>query len=55
MRVMRDVFESFLQMGPMSQVFSMIPGFDAAGLGGMLGQGGDKASQVCCIFCVFLF
>eukprot|EP00879_Flechtneria_rotunda_P006329 GHRR01006652.1.p1 GENE.GHRR01006652.1~~GHRR01006652.1.p1 ORF type:complete len:520 (+),score=205.24 GHRR01006652.1:452-2011(+) len=42
MRVMRDVFESFLNMGPLSQVMAMIPGFDAK----FMPQGNDKASQV---------
>ncbi len=43
MRVFRDVFESFLSMGPLSSVLGMIPGFDAS----FLRQGNDKASQVC--------
>eukprot|EP00882_Tetradesmus_deserticola_P010979 GHRQ01011613.1.p1 GENE.GHRQ01011613.1~~GHRQ01011613.1.p1 ORF type:complete len:316 (+),score=138.04 GHRQ01011613.1:241-1188(+) len=42
MRVMRDVFESFLNMGPLSSVMAMIPGFDS----NIMQQGNDKNSQV---------
>ncbi|WIA37924.1 hypothetical protein OEZ86_001301 [Tetradesmus obliquus] len=43
MRVMRDVFESFLNMGPLSQVMGMIPGFDSS----FMAQGNnDKNSQL---------
>jgi len=42
MRVLRDMFESFLQMGPMSQMMGMIPGFDA----NLLGSNNDKSSQI---------
>lgn len=41
MRVMKEMFESFLQMGPLSQVMSMIPGFNAG-----LAAGNDKNSQI---------
>lgn len=42
MRVLRDVFESFINMGPLSQVMSMIPGFNA----NFMGAGGDKQSAL---------
>lgn len=42
MRVLRDVFESFLNMGPVSQVMAMLPGFNSD----MLPKGNDKHSQV---------
>ncbi|KAI8464732.1 MAG: subunit of the signal recognition particle [Monoraphidium minutum] len=44
MRVMRDVFESFLNMGPVSQIMGMIPGFNADMFGG--GASGDRQSQL---------
>ncbi|GAX73630.1 hypothetical protein CEUSTIGMA_g1081.t1 [Chlamydomonas eustigma] len=42
MRVMKDMFESVLEMGPMSQMMSMIPGFNSD----LLPQGNDKNSQL---------
>ncbi|GBG00646.1 signal recognition particle 54 kDa, partial [Raphidocelis subcapitata] len=44
MRVMRDVFESFLSMGPVSQIMGMIPGFNADMFGG--GASGDRQSSL---------
>lgn len=46
MRVMREIFDSVLQMGPLSQIMGMLPG----GLGSMAqmlgGQQGDRQSQL---------
>eukprot|EP00197_Chlamydomonas_leiostraca_P013012 CAMPEP_0202865184 /NCGR_PEP_ID=MMETSP1391-20130828/5319_1 /ASSEMBLY_ACC=CAM_ASM_000867 /TAXON_ID=1034604 /ORGANISM="Chlamydomonas leiostraca, Strain SAG 11-49" /LENGTH=499 /DNA_ID=CAMNT_0049544989 /DNA_START=206 /DNA_END=1702 /DNA_ORIENTATION=+ len=42
MRVLRDMFESVLELGPMSQMMSMLPGFNTD----LLPKGNDKASQM---------
>lgn len=42
MRVLKDMFDSVLQLGPMSQMMSMLPGFNSE----LLPKGNDKASQV---------
>uniref|UniRef100_A0A7R9YRS2 Signal recognition particle 54 kDa protein n=1 Tax=Chlamydomonas euryale TaxID=1486919 RepID=A0A7R9YRS2_9CHLO len=44
MRVLRDMFESVLEMGPMSQMMGMLPGMNMDMLPGM--QAGDKNSQL---------
>ncbi|KAG1678183.1 hypothetical protein FOA52_016120 [Chlamydomonas sp. UWO 241] len=44
MRIFRDMFESVLEMGPMSQMMGMLPGMGADMLGGM--QGNDKNSSI---------
>jgi len=41
MRVLRDMFDSVLELGPMSQMMSMLPGFNSD----IMPQGNDKASQ----------
>ncbi|KAL6760898.1 subunit of the signal recognition particle [Haematococcus lacustris] len=42
MRVLKDMFESVLEMGPMSQMMSMLPGFNSE----MMPAGNDKANSV---------
>ncbi|MEW5318017.1 MAG: hypothetical protein WDW38_009271 [Sanguina aurantia] len=42
MRVLKDMFESVLEMGPMSQMMAMIPGFNSS----MMPQGNDSNSQM---------
>jgi signal recognition particle subunit SRP54 len=45
MRVMREVFDSVLSMGPLSQIMGMLPGMGA--MAGMMGgSGGDRQSQL---------
>mmetsp|Transcript_3620 Transcript_3620/g.7845 ORF Transcript_3620/g.7845 Transcript_3620/m.7845 type:complete len:471 (+) Transcript_3620:271-1683(+) len=42
MGVLKDMFESVLELGPMSQMMSMLPGFNSD----LLPKGNDKASQL---------
>ncbi|KAG2436546.1 hypothetical protein HYH02_011483 [Chlamydomonas schloesseri] len=42
MRVLKDMFESVLELGPMSQMMSMLPGFNSE----LMPKGNDKQNQM---------